>query len=135
MQNKMQRCFCFQDQNWRFIKNKKKIIISSHFDLILLFFAEKLAIYAPPVLFEFKQPNMQHFLMIYSDLMNKNYEGTKKTLSIYVKTLFKVTPTLKIDLVFKNNKILVRLSWYSIIWSKIKSRFDKLKLHCWIKSY
>jgi hypothetical protein len=55
---------------------KKIIIISSHFDLILLFFAETLAIYASPVLFE--QPKIQHFLMIYSDLMKKNYEGTKK---------------------------------------------------------
>jgi hypothetical protein len=77
MQNKTQRCFCFQDQNWRFIKKQKKnYCISSHFDLILLFFAEKLAINASPVLFE--KPKMQHFLMIYLDLMKINYEGTKK---------------------------------------------------------
>jgi hypothetical protein len=64
----------------------------------------------------FEHPKMQHFLMIYSDLMKKNYEGTKKLCQHrYVKTLFKITPTLKIDLVFKymlSTKILVPTTGY-----------------------
>jgi hypothetical protein len=66
------------------------------------------------ILFEprFEQPKMQHFLMIYSDLIKKNYESTKNFVKIE-KTLFKITLTLKIDLVFEymlSTKILLQLA-------------------------
>jgi hypothetical protein len=60
----------------------------------------------------FEQPKMQHS----NDLLGFNEKKiikAQKTLSIYVKTLLKITPTLKIDLVFKymlSTKILVQLA-------------------------
>jgi hypothetical protein len=115
MQDKMQRCFCFQDQNWRFIKKnfitKKNNNNLFPFWLDFVVFCRKTYNICSPVLFE--HPKMQHFLMIYSDLMIKKLWRHKKTLSIHVKTSFKITPTLKIDLVFTYmlpTKILVQLA-------------------------
>jgi hypothetical protein len=91
------------------LKNKKKIIISSHFDLILLFFAEKLAIYAHLFCLNAKNAAFPN------DLLGFNDKKIMKAQTNFVntQTLFKITPTLKIDLAFTymlSTKILVQLA-------------------------